>query len=126
MMKEEFRKAILTYERKVDVYTFKLKDAWRDLVFYERTVCYSKNMIEDVIDRIHKMYQNKIFIYKSLTGEQGETHYRNGKRHRLDGPAVIHYNENGSLLEEQYWIDGIKYEDMFLYSVAAGYLKGDE
>jgi hypothetical protein len=126
-MKDEFRKAILTLERKDDVYTFRLRDAWRDLVFYERTVKGNfKSIMNDVVDHIYTMYQNKIFIYKSFNGEQVEKHCINGKKHRLDGPAVIHYNEDRSKKEEFYYIDGIEYKDMFLYSVAVGCFKGDE
>jgi antitoxin component YwqK of YwqJK toxin-antitoxin module len=29
-----------------------------------------------------------------------------GKRHRLDAPAVTKYYESGQLKEESYWVDG--------------------
>ena len=47
-------------------------------------------------------------------------YWNNGNYHRVDGPAVIKYNEDGSKKEEFYYIDGIEYKDIFQYSVVSG------
>ena len=35
-------------------------------------------------------------------------HYINDKLHRIDGPAIIWYYENGNIEKEEYWINDIK------------------
>ena len=42
----------------------------------------------------------------ALVTERGDLHFFiNGKRSRLDGPAIVWYDN-----EESYYIDGVKYE----------------
>lgn len=54
-----------------------------------------------------------------------EYYYQLDELHRLDGPATIRYNENGDIAHQSYWIRGRCYEDVFLYSVEVGSLKGE-
>ena len=43
--------------------------------------------------------------YKNKKIEK-ETYYQCGNLHRLDGPAVIWYYENGSIKKEDFWVNG--------------------
>lgn len=59
-------------------------------------------------------------IYYVNNEENLKEYWINGKLHRIDGPAVIWYFENGRIDIKNYYINGILYNDMFLYSVAVG------
>ena len=37
----------------------------------------------------------------------------------------LRYNESGNVIAEEYWLNGVEYEDIFLYSVEVGSLKGE-
>jgi len=48
-----------------------------------------------------------------------------GEMHREDGPAIIIYNEDGSIKGASYYLDGKHYNDIFKWSIDVGCLKGD-
>lgn len=54
-----------------------------------------------------------------------ETYYKNDKYHRIDGPAIIWYNENGSLSHEEYYVNDNFYEDILEWMIEVGCLKGE-
>jgi hypothetical protein len=39
-----------------------------------------------------------------------------GHRHKLDGPAVVEYSSNGSVLKKEYYIEGVSYSEDRFYS----------
>ncbi len=39
-----------------------------------------------------------------------EGYYIDGYRHRVDGPAVIWYDEDGKVLSKEYWVEGERYK----------------
>lgn len=41
-----------------------------------------------------------------------------GHRHKSDGPAVVEYSSNGSVLKQEYYISGIQYSETQFYSNA--------
>lgn len=63
--------------------------------------------------------------YYGHSGTKVEKYYDGILLHREDGPAIIYYYESGKIEEERYFVDGIQYEDIFLYSVEVGSLRGE-
>jgi antitoxin component YwqK of YwqJK toxin-antitoxin module len=47
-----------------------------------------------------------------------ECYYQNGKKHREDGPAEIWYYKYGKIMDAIYYLNGIQYEDIFIFEVA--------
>ena len=52
-------------------------------------------------------------LYYNKDGSIGSVkYYINGENHREDGPAIIHYNKDGSVNKEIYYINGIQYDEL--------------
>lgn len=66
-----------------------------------------------------------------------ENYYKDGKLHRVDGPALIlidgelhrtngpaqiYYNLDGTIQKEVYWLNDRRYDNIFIYSVMVGNL----
>lgn len=62
----------------------------------------------------------KIKYYKN--GNIKSEYYNQGSYnppHRIDGPAIIHYNLDGLAIEQYFYIDGQKFDDELQYLVTA-------
>ena len=73
----------------------------------------------------HWSYENGIKKQTSLYYRNGNLKcqfYFNNKNElsKLDGPAIIRYSENGSIESEEYFVNGIKYDEELQYLVAVG------
>ena len=74
---------------------------------------YGRRLCKDCYDKItYRCWEcGKMFNRKQTTFhiENGniycEEYWVNGKKHRLDGPAVVYYYENGNIHCEQYWVN---------------------
>jgi len=69
-----------------------------------------------------EIYNNKKFLRHRLDGPayihylhpnilHCEIYYINGKIHRQDGPAEIWYNNDGTVLKQGYWLNSINIEE---------------
>lgn len=47
-------------------------------------------------------------------------HYKGYKKHRLEGPSYIEYNEDGSIRYEEFWIDGEYLDPLEFYCRVGG------
>ncbi len=47
-------------------------------------------------------------IYYESGKITGKHYFLNDLRHNINGPAFIKYNEDGGIIEEAYWINGIQ------------------
>lgn len=50
-----------------------------------------------------------ILGYYCTIGFTTKWYRMNGRRHRADGPAVIHFDNNR---QSEYWLNGIQYKDI--------------
>jgi antitoxin component YwqK of YwqJK toxin-antitoxin module len=75
-------------------------------------------------NKMHREDGPAEIMYYSNRQVCSEKYYIEGRLHRIDGPAYIGYSGNGIVEVEEYFLNGIKYEDMFKYSVMVGSLKG--
>jgi antitoxin component YwqK of YwqJK toxin-antitoxin module len=82
-----------------------------------------KKQTEYVVDKNGKLHREDgpaVIKYFEDGKIQKEHYFRMNEYHRLDGPALIIYDENGSIKYQEYWIHGMRYDDMFKYLVMVG------
>lgn len=81
-----------------------------DIVEHEK---YNDIIVETHLIRNYK----KIISFKKNGTRFKEKYYKNGKFHKLDGPAIIHYNLDGSIKQELYYIEDILYKNELQYII---------
>lgn len=83
-----------------------------DIIEHEK---YNEIIIETHLIRNYK----KIISFKKNGIRFKECYYKGDKFHRLDGPAIIYYNQDGSIKQELYYIKDILYKDELQYIIKA-------
>ena len=53
-----------------------------------------------------------------------EKYFKDGRFHRLNGPAIINYNEKGDIVKKIYFINGKEYDE-FRYFVMITSMKAE-
>lgn len=95
------------------------------VVYYsESEKIYFEEYLED--GQFHRLDGPAFISYYNNGQKAHEQYYKKDVPHRIGGPAHIWYYGNGQIESEEYYIDGVKYTDIFQYSVAAGSLEGVE
>ena len=69
--------------------------------------------------KFHRINGPAIIHYKNDNIEQ-EEYWINNNCHRENGPAVIRYDENGNITKEIYYLNGIEITDEFKIMVIRG------
>ena len=78
----------------------------------KRTINYDDGSYREIYhkkgdkDYWHKVDGPAYIAYNPDGSIQYEEYWINNQRHRVDGPACIDYNPDGSIRCEEYWING--------------------